>query len=89
MMRRTHERLVALFLLGVLLLLPPLLAIFNHPVRILGVPVLYLYLFIAWATVIGLTAAVMRLVDLAHDNRGEPSDTPSGGSPPVEGRRDA
>ena len=34
----THERLVALFLLGVLLFTPPFLGIFNTPDRILGLP---------------------------------------------------
>ena len=53
---RTHERLVALFLLGVLLFTPPLLALFNNATRMLGLPVLYLYLFGAWAAVIALAA---------------------------------
>ena len=34
----TQERLVALFLLGVLLFTPPFLGIFNTPDRILGLP---------------------------------------------------
>lgn len=53
---RTHERLVALFLLGVLLFTPPVLALFNNATRVLGLPALYLYLFAAWAAVIGLAA---------------------------------
>ena len=38
----THERLVALFLLGVFLFTPPFLGIFNTPDRILGLPSRYL-----------------------------------------------
>ena len=53
---RTHEQLFALFVLGLLLFTPPLLTIFNSATRILGVPVLPLYLFAAWAAVIALVA---------------------------------
>lgn len=56
---RIAERLVALFFLGALLLLPPALLVFNRPVRVLGLPVLYLYVFAAWAALIVLTAAIV------------------------------
>ena len=56
---RTHERLVALFLLGALLFTPPLIAVFNSATRFLGLPVLYLYLFATWAAVIALAALTM------------------------------
>lgn len=48
------QRLAALFLLGFLLLNYPLLGLFASPVRILGIPVLYAYVFIVWAVLIGL-----------------------------------
>ena len=53
---RTRELLIALFLLGALLLAPPLLIIFNKATRILGMPALYLYLFAVWAALIALVA---------------------------------
>ena len=53
-------RLVALFLLGVLLFNYPLLAVFNRPAEVLGIPVLYAYLFAAWAVLIALVAAIMQ-----------------------------
>jgi hypothetical protein len=56
---RTHERLVALFLLGVLLFTPPLIALFNNATRVLGLPPLYLYLFGTWAAIIALAALAM------------------------------
>jgi hypothetical protein len=56
---RTRELLVALFLLGALLLVPPLLIIFNKATRILGVPTLYLYLFAVWTALIALVALVV------------------------------
>jgi len=51
---RRGERLVALFLLGGALFNFPLLALFNAPVLVFGVPLLYGYLFGAWAVLIGL-----------------------------------
>ena len=53
---RRRELLTALFLLAVLLLTPPLLIVFNQATRVLGVPTLYLYLFIVWAVLIALVA---------------------------------
>lgn len=50
------QRLVAIFLLGNLLFNYPLLALFNRPDSIFGIPVLYLYVFGAWALLIVLLA---------------------------------
>ncbi|HYD61197.1 MAG TPA: hypothetical protein VEC35_12610 [Noviherbaspirillum sp.] len=52
------QRLVALFLLGNLLFNYPLLALFNRAEALLGVPVLYVYVFGAWALLIALLARV-------------------------------
>lgn len=51
-------RLVAVFLLGVLLFNYPLLALFNRDVSVFGIPLLYTYIFLAWALLIGLLALV-------------------------------
>lgn len=48
------QRLVALFALGVLLFSFPLLSLFNISGTVFGVPVLYAYLFAAWALLIAL-----------------------------------
>ena len=53
------QRLAALFLLGVLLFNYPLLQLFARDGMILGLPVLYCYLFSAWAALIGLMALVV------------------------------
>jgi len=50
------DRLVALFLLGVVLFNPPVLRAFGATETLFGWPVLYFYIFVAWAVVIGLTA---------------------------------
>lgn len=53
------QRLVAVFLLGVLLFNYPLLALFNRAAEAFGIPVVYAYIFCAWALVIGLLALVI------------------------------
>jgi hypothetical protein len=60
-MRTTMKgpRLVAVFLLGVLLFNYPLLALFNRTELVFGVPLLYAWIFLAWAVVIGLAALVV------------------------------
>jgi len=55
---RKGQRLIALCMLGALLFNYPLLALFNVPAAIFGVPVLYAYIFIAWAVLVGLMAVV-------------------------------
>jgi hypothetical protein len=60
--RRT-PRLTAVSVAGFLLFAPPLLSLFDRADRIervAGVPLLWAYLFLAWALVIGLIAAVVR-----------------------------
>jgi hypothetical protein len=64
---RVRELLVALFVLGVVLLAPPLLIIFNKATRVLGVPTLYLYLFAVWAALIALVALAVEGRDGAED----------------------
>jgi len=55
----TGQRLVAVFLLGCLLLNFPLLYLFSAAVFVEGVPMLFVYVFIAWAVIIALLALVV------------------------------
>ncbi len=55
----TGQRLVAVFLLGCVLFNYPLLSLFNKPWKILGVPLLYIYIFGAWALLIAVMAYVI------------------------------
>jgi hypothetical protein len=57
------QRLVALFLLGFLLLNYPLLNLFAGSGQVLGIPVLYAYVFAVWALLIGLMALVIEKRD--------------------------
>ena len=79
---KTSERSVALFLLGALAFSPPLLLIFSAEGSILGVPLLYLYLFAAWFVLIVLIGVLAGRVRLGARER-----KPTGNRPP--GRRDA
>ena len=54
-----NERLVAAFLLGVLLFMPPFLAVASRDVAVDGVPLLYLWLFGGWLALIVLLAVVV------------------------------
>lgn len=54
----TGQRFAAVFMLGWLLFNYPLLALFNDASSWFGIPVLYAYLFVAWALVIGLLAYI-------------------------------
>ncbi len=53
------QRLAALFVLGAVLFNYPLLALFNRAVVVAGVPLLFLYVFLAWALLIALLALVV------------------------------
>lgn len=86
------ERSIALFLLGILLFNPPLLSIFSGDVVIAGVPLLYIYLFLAWAIFILLIGVISetgqerrrsrRLPPLpGNDNPAERSAVPQGSLP--------
>jgi hypothetical protein len=57
--RRKGERLVALALLGFLLFNYPLISLFSTDGSVLGIPVLYAYLFASWGLLIGLMALVV------------------------------
>ena len=55
---RKGQRFVALCMLGTLLFNYPFLALFNVPGTLFGVPLLYAYIFIAWAALIAAMAFV-------------------------------
>ena len=52
------ERTVALFLLGAIATSPPFLAIFALETSVFGIPLLYVYLFAVWASLIALLAVL-------------------------------
>ena len=60
---RRSARLVALAMLGSLLFNFPLLALFNRPGTVFGIPVLYAWIFGAWITLIALMAIAVERDD--------------------------
>jgi uncharacterized membrane protein len=56
--QKKAQRFVALCMLGMLLFNFPILALFNVPGTLFGVPALYAYIFMAWAALIALMASV-------------------------------
>ncbi|MCP5238572.1 MAG: hypothetical protein H6950_11135 [Zoogloeaceae bacterium] len=54
--RSIGHRLVALFALGCMLFNTPLLGIFDRPVAVWGIPLLYAYVFAAWLILIAAIA---------------------------------
>jgi hypothetical protein len=53
------QRLVALSMLGCLVFNYPILELFNKPGTVLGIPVLYAFIFAAWSLLIALMALVV------------------------------
>lgn len=51
-----RQRMIGLFLLGVLLLYSPLLSVFDTNAELLGFPVIYIYLFGTWVALIAVIA---------------------------------
>ncbi|MGB7551658.1 MAG: hypothetical protein WBM15_08860 [Chromatiaceae bacterium] len=61
-MRRSNlirQRLTALAFLGAFIFFSPLVLLFDRVAAPAGMPLLYLYLFGAWALIIGLSAWIL------------------------------
>ena len=54
------KRLIGLFLLGYLLFNHPIISLFNLPHMVLGIPLLFGYIFSAWVLLIVLVALIVR-----------------------------
>jgi len=53
------QRLIAVFVIGALLFSYPILSLFNRASLLFGAPILYVYLFVTWATLIALYAFII------------------------------
>ncbi len=69
--RSKNGPLTAIFFLGVLLLTYPILSLFDQPLLLFGIPLLYLYLFAVWTGLIGL---IVFVTQGALRHRQSPSD---------------
>jgi len=61
--QRRGQRLLFVSVLFMVLLNFPLLAVFDHKGRVGGIPVLYLYLLLAWVSLVLLTGWLVRRTD--------------------------
>jgi hypothetical protein len=77
--RITSERLVFLFLLGLLLFNPPLLSIFDRPATVIGIPLLYIYLFAAWGALVVLMALTVESGAAAEEGAERGTEGPAEG----------
>jgi len=53
------KRLIGLFLLGYLLFNHPIISLFNLPDMVVGIPLLYAYIFAVWVLLIVLVALIV------------------------------
>ncbi len=67
--RSRRERLIALCIFGLLALNYPLLELFNKSATWFGIPVLFLYLMLAWGGVIILAAWILESGTNNHTTR--------------------
>lgn len=54
-----RQKLVAIFLLGAVLFNYPILSLFNRAEAMLGIPLVYAYIFLAWGALIALTGWIV------------------------------
>lgn len=85
---RINDRLIAIFFLGVALLSPLVIDIFDRGprVRVFGLPLLYFYLFASWAVLIALLAWVLELPPASKDDGS--AEHPRNHEDPAEHRDD-
>jgi len=80
-----RDAILFLALLGVWLLMPPMLEIFNQPGRFLGMPPIVVYVFGVWVGLIAMSAWLTRRAARALDHP-DPASRRRDGSddPPAE-----
>lgn len=61
---RTGERLVALLLAGIITWTYPVLFLFGADVRVFGIPLLFLYLYLSWGLFVGVVALIIEWRDV-------------------------
>ena len=76
--KQQNERLIVMFIIGLISLNYPLLSLFSKVKLIFGIPVLYLYLFVFWiifivciAVIVEKTKSQPLLTDLLNSKRVE------------------
>lgn len=69
--RKLEASMLVLAVFGALLLLPPLVYVFNQPISHFGVPQIVIYLFAVWLALIVGTALLTRALPREDSSRAE------------------
>jgi len=72
---RLRESWIIFFVLGVIMMNYPFISIFNKPVRLFNIPLLYLYLQVGWAVSIFVIWLFIKANDQS-DRDGTPGEGP-------------
>jgi Na+-transporting methylmalonyl-CoA/oxaloacetate decarboxylase gamma subunit len=75
------ERLIGLFLVGAIGFSPPVLTLFNKPMLVAGIPLLYAFLFLLWLVLVLLAGVVAR--QLAPNGEAKPPAPANEETPPA------
>jgi hypothetical protein len=72
-LRHLHlrETWVVFFILGLIMMNFPFIQIFNMPLRLFGMPFLYLYLILGWMISICVIYLFVKAIDLPDDDKDE------------------
>jgi hypothetical protein len=65
------ETWVIFFILGIIMMNYPFIHIFDTPIRIFGMPALFLYLFVGWLISIGVIFLFVKAISLNDEDNGE------------------
>jgi len=85
----SSERIVGLLILGIVMFSPPFILIFDKPVLVAGIPLLFLYLFLAWAALIALMMLVVERsqVNAEQERKIKAMNKEPGGTTSVTGEK--
>jgi hypothetical protein len=72
-LRKLKGGMLVLTVFGALLMLPPLVHVFNHPIAHFGIPQIVFYLFAVWLLLIVATALLAHAVP-ADEAEAEPGE---------------
>jgi hypothetical protein len=72
--RKLESSMLVLTIFGALLLVPPLVYVFNQPISHFGVPQIVIYLFTVWLLLILGTAALTRALPREDPDASSPAE---------------
>ncbi len=88
MRQQSKESIVVLFVVGVLALNYPFLNLFDRAWMPLGIPLLYLYMYLLWLAIIVLLIVIVEHSQLPPAEQEQPSPPPENASFPETGGAD-